>query len=107
MKGGRIVLKKNIRGWMCRGAALTGISFVCAALAVSALAASRAAWSMKPMRVACFGIVALLAFVAAAAAGARHLAKYFRYKRYFEATGLTRCSEENVRRWSETDDVTK
>ena len=49
----------------------------------------------------------LLLFFFAFVIGIRILIRYYRYMCYFRATGLTRCTEDNVMRWLETHDVTQ
>jgi len=49
----------------------------------------------------------LLLFSIAFVSGIRFMVRYRRYMRYFRATGLTRCTEDNVTHWLATRDVTK
>ena len=101
------VRKKDIRKWMYKGLALFAIGIVNTVAGFMALKLCDVPLSARPILICLIGGTLLLLFSLAFITGVRFILKYHRYKQYFLATGLARCTEENVARWQETRDVTQ
>ena len=107
MEYSRFVEKKDIRKWMYKGLALFAIGIINTVAGFVALRTNDACPGARPILIRLVGGTVLLLFFLALAFGIRYIVKYYRYKRYFEATGLRRCTEDNIARWQKTRDVTQ
>ncbi len=107
MREPRIVLKSDIRKWLRRAVAFFSACFVGTAVLGLAMVARSASCAVCRRFVTFMGALAATLCIAAATAGVRCASKYVLYRRYFEMTGLTKCSEENIKRWKATRDITQ
>ena len=107
MNDSQIIRKSGIRKLFRCALIFIGAGVVNGAIVVMVIMAHYATRVVCQRLLILTAVLALPLSIAALVVGIQCERKYRLYMRYFEATGLTQCSKENVRRWKATHDVTR